>query len=52
MNPTEYVFYEACSIYMHSISIADMKMNNGYLKSENYSKFFFEAHFENSDGYK
>lgn len=42
------------SIYKHVINIADMKWgkNNGYLKSENYFKFFFEAPFENGDDYK
>gem|GEM_PF-1542601 len=42
------------SIYKHVINIADMKWekNNGYLKSENYFKFFFEAPFENDDEYK
>lgn len=42
------------SIYKYVINIADMKWekNNGYLKSENYFKFFFEAPFENDDEYK
>jgi len=42
------------SIYKHVINIADMKWekNNGYLKLENYFKYFFEAPFENDDEYK
>lgn len=42
------------SIYKHVINIADMKWekNNGYLKLENYFKYFFEAPFENNDEYK